>query len=101
MLICSICLTVVFYILVCYLSAVTVATMYHAIRHKLPLTLLKSSLFIGITYISIITDIILFGGSLYSSVFVKNGLLAILIIASLIPTNNGKELEQENDDKGE
>ncbi|AIW03441.1 membrane protein [Bacillus phage Moonbeam] len=101
MLISSICLTALFYLLACYLSAVTIAILYHAIRYKLPLTILKSSLFIGITYISIITDIVLFGGAMYSSVFVKNGLLTVLILVSIVPIHNGKESRIYHDDKRE
>lgn len=100
MFVCSICLTILFYLLAGYLSITTVAILYHAIQHKLPLTILKSSLFLGITYISIITDIVLFGGSLYSSLFAKNALLIALIIISIIPVNHRKELSNQNDDKG-
>jgi len=63
------------------------------------LSILRSSLFIGLVYISIISDCILFGSSLYSSVFLKNGLLVVLVIISLIPVNNRKELG--DDYKGE
>jgi len=44
---------------------------------------------------------VLFGGAMYGSVFVKNGLLTVLILVSIVPTHNGKESRINHDDKRE
>lgn len=99
MLTISLTVTSVFYLILSYLAYVTAAILYHGIRYNLVLTILRSSVFIGVSYISIITDVLLFGNLMYSSVFIKNGLLLVLILASLSSTNDRKETEHAN--KGE
>jgi hypothetical protein len=87
----SIAITVIFYVLIGYLSYVTASILYNGLRYKLILPVIKSTLFIGVAYISIISDVILFGNSMYSSISMKNGLLLILTVVSLISASGRKE----------
>ncbi|QIW88657.1 hypothetical protein P59_059 [Bacillus phage P59] len=92
----SIAVTVVFYALIGYLSYVTASILYTGLRYKLILPTIKSTLFIGVTYISIISDVILFGNFMYSSISMKNGLLLILTVVSLITASGRKESKNEH-----
>jgi hypothetical protein len=96
MFILSIVITSVFYLLIGYLSYVTASILYNGFRYKLILPVMKSTLFIGVTYISIISDVILFGNSMYSSISMKNGLLLILTVVSLISASGRKETNHEH-----
>lgn len=95
----AVTISVVLYVLIGYLSYVTASILYEGFRYKLPLTIIRSLSFIGISYTSIISDILLFSAAMYSSVFVKNALLLALIVTSLLPTTTGKE--EEDADTGE
>jgi hypothetical protein len=92
----SISITVIFYVLIGYLSYVTASILYNGLRYKLILPTIKSTLFIGVTYISIISDVILFGNFMYSSISMKNGLLLILTVVSLITASGRKESKNEH-----
>jgi len=99
MIIYSIIITVALYILMGYLSFITASILYNGLRFKLPLSVLRSIVFIGISYISIISDVILFGYAMYSSVLIKNGMLFLLVVSTLVPAVDGKESHYEH--KGE
>jgi hypothetical protein len=92
----SVTITVLFYVLIGYLSYITAFILYNGLRYKLILPVAKSTLFIGVTYISIISDVILFGNSMYSSISMKNGLLLLLTVASLISASSRKESKNEH-----
>ncbi|AIW03350.1 hypothetical protein CPT_Mater193 [Bacillus phage Mater] len=92
-------LTALFYMLVFYLSYITAFILYDGLRYRLILSIYKSTIFIGVTYISIISDVLLFSGAMYSSIMMKNGLLLLLISSSLVQSvserRQGNEHERE------
>jgi len=95
----SIIITIVLYVLISYLSYVTASILYNGLRYNLPLSVIRSFIFIGVSYISIISDVVMFGYTLYSSILVKNGMLLVLILSTLIPACDRKEKTYEH--KGE
>ncbi|AYJ75143.1 hypothetical protein BSP36_056 [Bacillus phage BSP36] len=97
MFIASVILTAIFYVLIVYVSYITSQILYMGITNKLMVPVLKSSLFILVSYISIIADVVLFDISRYDSITVKNGLLLLLLCSSLISAGSRKETKSEHD----
>lgn len=89
----AIIVTSVFYVLVSYVSFITVSILHRGILYRLLVPILKSSAFIILCYISIISDVIMFQSVLYDTITIKNGLLLLLVIAALINARDGKETE--------
>lgn len=87
----SVAVTAVFYTLIVYVSYITSQILYFGITSRLWMPILKSSLFILVSYTSIISDVILFSNCMYESTLLKNGLLLLLLGTSLITAASGKE----------
>lgn len=90
----SIVITVLLYACVSYMSFFAASTLHRGITYRLAVEVLKSLMFIGLCYISIITDVILFQVGLYETITEKNGFLLLLVAASLINARDGKEIEK-------
>jgi len=86
----SIVLTAVFYALNIYVSFMAASILYLGITFRKIVPLFQAYLFILITYISIISDVVMFVHGMHSSISVKNGLLLLLLVASLITARSRK-----------
>lgn len=89
-LVASIAITSVFYSVACYMSYFTASVLHKGVTYRLAMPILKAVVFILLCYTSIISDVILFNDSMYNVVIVKNGLLLLLVIASLITAKSRK-----------
>ncbi|WCS69431.1 hypothetical protein Goe24_00510 [Bacillus phage vB_BsuM-Goe24] len=96
MFITSVVLTVIFYVLIVYVSYITSQILYIGVTSRLMLSVIKSSLFILVAYTSIISDVILFYILRYDSISIKNGLLLFLLSTSLVAASSRKETKSEH-----
>jgi hypothetical protein len=92
----SIILTILLYVLIGYLSFGSAFILYNGLKYRLILSVGKSLAFIILAYISIISDVILFGNFMYTSLIMKNGLLLALLTTSLRYTVSRKETDHEH-----
>lgn len=91
MFIACVLITTVLYMLIVYVSYITSRILYQGLAYRLIVPVIKSSVFIIVSYISIISDVILFYNFMYDSILTKNGMLLLLIGASLISAVRRKE----------
>ncbi|QXN69839.1 putative membrane bound protein [Bacillus phage vB_BspH_Mawwa] len=91
MFIACVLITTVLYMLIVYVSYITSRILYQGLVYRLIVPVIKSSVFIIVSYISIISDVILFYNFMYDSILTKNGMLLLLIGASLISAVRRKE----------
>ncbi|AGK86834.1 membrane protein [Bacillus phage SIOphi] len=91
MFIACVLITTVLYMLIVYVSYITSRILYQGLAYRLIVPIIKSSVFIIVSYISIISDVILFYNFMYDSILTKNGMLLLLIGASLISAVRRKE----------
>jgi hypothetical protein len=91
MLILSIVFTVLLYVFIGYLSYVTASILYRGMLYRLILPTVKAIAFIATSYISIITDVVLYSLGLHSSIVTKNGMLLLLIVMSIVTASSRKE----------
>jgi hypothetical protein len=95
MLTLSLVVTAILYIFIGYLSYVTASILYRSITYRLIVPTVMSVLFIGTSYISIITDVVLYSRDLYCSIALKNGLLLVLVVLSILSASSRKEKNNE------
>lgn len=88
--------TTLLYMVISYMSYVSASILHIGVAYRLIEPVLKSSAFILLCYILIISDVILLHSALYKVISIKNGLLLLLVITSLITANNGKGTEHEH-----
>ena len=83
-LVLSIVFTVLFYLVVTYMSYITASILHRGIMYKLLFPIMKSLAFIIIIYTSIIADIVLYRGGNYETITFKNGVLSAVVVSSLV-----------------
>ncbi|AGB62621.1 hypothetical protein [Bacillus phage phiAGATE] len=76
--------TVLLYINICYLTFFAAAILFEGVKYSLYSPVIKSTLFIGVAYISIISDVILFDLTLHSSIIIKNAVLLSLALPTVL-----------------
>lgn len=91
-----IAITIVLYALIAYMSYITAYILHQGIVYKVAVTIIKTSVFLALCYISIISDVVLFHDSLYKALTIKNGLLLLLVVASLVTAKTRKENTDEH-----
>ena len=72
------------------MSYMVAFTLHKGVAFRLAVPIIKSLVFILTCYISIISDVFLFTDSLHKVVTIKNGLLLLLVVASLYTAKNRK-----------
>lgn len=92
----SIIITIVLYALIAYMSFITASILHTGVIYRLAVPVIKSLVFIALCYISIISDVLLFNGTSYNTIVFKNGLLLLLVAASLYNARKGKETNNEH-----
>ncbi|AHJ87577.1 hypothetical protein Bp8pC_147 [Bacillus phage Bp8p-C] len=83
MLILATIASVLLYASICYLTFFAAAILFEGIKYALYNPIIKSATFIGVAYISIISDVILFDSALHSSIIIKNAVLLSLALPTV------------------
>lgn len=95
LLVMSLTITLIFYIIISYISYITASILHQGIMFKLLFPTLKALAFIILVYISIISDTILFRSEMYQTITIKNGLLLVLVATALMSNRERKEIQDE------
>lgn len=86
----AITITIVLYTLLFYMSYISATILHIGLAYRLVIPVVKSSAFILLCYIIIISDIVLLHSELYKVISIKNGSLLLLVVASLLNAKTQK-----------